>query len=316
VTAGGGTLIEAGVNDKIDFVIGATTYVATVAPGFYALADDLALAINDALEAQFPTLSAWVASYDPGNNRWSLGSYFFSPTFKFSTGANAATDIAQTLGFTATDLTGGNVYEATNPPIAAIPQSFTAALAAGHNVSVTGVIRLDAETVSMLTMGLDSPFSYTTPLLGTDVRADYFAEKSYRFVRIVIDDVQNPEGFNEVAIVDIGPSIAPEGLQGPGFVKRNEQLSTRTYAVGGAHHMTRRRRRRVWTMQWKLFSQAEEDVFDALDEALPAGSNFFLTFDDTDPGNTVYGFLVEGLTFERQLGELRYMSMTFAEALD
>jgi hypothetical protein len=132
----------------------------------------------------------------------------------------------------------------------------------------------------------------------------------------VFDDVTNTEGFVEIAVAHVGPTIEPAGLQAPGFVTRNDQLSSISYAVGGAHHMTQRRRRPVYSMQWKLFSKAEQDAFDALDAARPAGSNFFITFDTADPETTVYGFLVKGLTFERQLGELRYMAMEFAEALD
>lgn len=316
--AGGGLEVVAGVNDSIDWDDTGGEITAIVAPGFYATPDGLCVAVVAALLASSGGGHGFSCTYDAGSDRFTIGGVF-PPVyidFLFGTGTNAATSIRGILGFTATDV-GDEFNEATGAPAAGTPEAFTAAIIRGHSVSPTGTIRFDANAASMLAVGLEAAVSYTVLLQGSDdPRAAYFAEKEYRYVRFVFDDTANPIGYVEAAVAFVGPSLAVEGLQAAGFSKRNEQLSEISYSAAGTHQIIRRRRRRVYTSQWKLFSPEEEDAFDEIDEAMPAGSNFFITWDTDNMPDTVFGYLVQGLEIVRQIGELRYMTMVFAEALD
>ena len=313
-TDGFSITIVAGVNDEIRFGLGLT---ATVAPGFYASGTALAAAITTAMLAAWP--SPWLVTFNVLTRTFTFsisGSGGGMTSLNFGT-STVPPSLHRAIGFRDFNYPAGPDSH-TGSPVGGTPDPFDLVIVRSHNVSETGSIRFDAHATSLNATALGAAVDFTTPLLGDDPRADDFSSLMKRYARIVVDDVQNPTGFNELGVGFIGEGVpVPEyAPQLPGFVRANQQLSDISTSVGGTHQINRRRRRRVYTIRLKLFSQADEDLFDALDLAMPAGSNFFLIFDETDPSSIIYGFLIEGLKFEYQGGELRYVMMNFAEALE
>jgi hypothetical protein len=107
--------IVAGVNDKLDFLRGATPFTATVAPGTYAAVryysgiatTPLNAAIEAAMNAVMPVADAGVG-VEPGGV-YRVGDY--AGRVGFWTGANAATSIHRVLGFDDADVSAApNVY--------------------------------------------------------------------------------------------------------------------------------------------------------------------------------------------------------------
>lgn len=99
-------------NKYLDFTDDQGTQVAVIAEGTYATPVDLATAIQLALDAASTETMVCTYSSSTGKFTISSGSLVFS--LLFGTGANAANEIAQTIGFTATNKTGAVTYTSDN----------------------------------------------------------------------------------------------------------------------------------------------------------------------------------------------------------
>lgn len=105
--------ITAGVNDRIDFKVGATTYVATIAAGTYYSAADLCVAVWAALSAAYGAYSWGVTVGSITAGRVTIAALVGQTfTLLFGTGANVARSIGPALGFDAADLPTADVQTA------------------------------------------------------------------------------------------------------------------------------------------------------------------------------------------------------------
>jgi hypothetical protein len=113
-----GWRIEPGVNDALDFDLGAGPQVAIAAPGFYVLGPALADAVAAAMVAAAPSIE-WLAFHGVTGplrfrifNETPQGGGGFTPfNLLTSTGPNAATAIWDEIGFSrASDHTGSDTY--------------------------------------------------------------------------------------------------------------------------------------------------------------------------------------------------------------
>lgn len=100
-------------NKYLDVTDASGTFAVSVPEKTYAtpieLAEAIQLALNDAA-------SSWVytVSYDSSTGKFTISSDSATLSLLFGTGTNAANDIAQTIGFTATDKTGSTSYTSNN----------------------------------------------------------------------------------------------------------------------------------------------------------------------------------------------------------
>jgi hypothetical protein len=98
--------ITTGVNDKLDFRIGAPVYVAAIAAGIYYSAATLAAAAQAALTAAAANDWSVTVSTLTGRVTISGTTYFI---LGFGSGSNKAIDAAEILGFAAVDVEGTSV---------------------------------------------------------------------------------------------------------------------------------------------------------------------------------------------------------------
>lgn len=320
-----GWTIKANENDLVRVNRGGVKN-ALVAPGFYATGPLLATAIAAALQTADPT-PVWSCNYDvTAGKKFTISTAAHNFTFD---PAGQSTSMHIDIGFSGTTTASTLTHTADDVSYQSrqwfnvdlgSAQAATVAIARGHNVSTTGTIRVDGSVATFIGAGLDSAASdYTATLAGTsDPRIVFFASQSKRYLRGVVTDVQNPVGYAEVGIFFVGTYIEPAGaLQNEGFAQQPQHLSDIVVAAGGAHQQVLRAERREWTMSWKIFSQADEDLFTALDAAMRVGGSFFLTFDSTGAPTTTtyYGFLRKGAGWDRKVGEVRVVAFEFSEAL-
>jgi hypothetical protein len=93
----------------IDFTDDTGTKAAVVVEGTYSTPIDLAVAIAVAINTASPTKTA-VCTYSSSTGKFTISSNSIVFSLLFSTGTNAANDIAQLIGYTATNKTGAVTY--------------------------------------------------------------------------------------------------------------------------------------------------------------------------------------------------------------
>lgn len=320
-----GYTVRAGENDQIKWVEteppGALT--ATIAAGTYATPALYAAAVQTAMMAAPGRTYTYTCSYSA--SKFVIASSVALTDLYFSAANGGSATAGPDLGFTATDKGGAASYTAESVSFQGrhvvnvdlvTAQAFAVAIVRGHNVSAAGAVRLDADAATMVGQGLSATVDYTATPAGTDPRIVYFASQSFRYLRLVISDVQNSAGYNELGVWFVGPYSTPSVLESVDFVKTFEQLSSVHYAMGGAHTMVERTQRRVYSLAWEEVPQADADLFEALQTAMPMGSSFFLSLDAADdPTETIYGFLRQALSLHMRPAAYWNVPLEFAESL-
>jgi hypothetical protein len=322
-----GWTIVTGENDKIDFDrVGPDS--ATIAAGTYATGALLAAAIVTALEAS-DAVPVWACSYSAVTFKFTISSDLAFELL-FGTGNTFfESSIHPDLGYTSTDKASAvsHVGEAVayqsrhsiNVDLGAAT-AFTSGIVYGHNVSTSGTVTLHADATTMVGVYLGpetGDVDFIQVLAGTDTRVAFFASQTLRYLRLVISDVQNSTGYGELGVWFAGVYVSPSTPQSVEESKAFAQLSETLVAAGGANHHVARTRRTEWALKWKTNSSADVAIFEALDLAMPAGRNFFLSFDATDnpTTSTVYGYLTEGIVQHRNDGALYVIPVSFVESL-
>lgn len=106
--------------DTIDFDDGAAR-VATIASGWYKTPQDLAVAVQTALNAS-PSADNFTVTYSNTTGKMTILSSGSTFELLFATGVSLAQSAAAKLGFTATDLTGALTYTGQNALSKSAPQ--------------------------------------------------------------------------------------------------------------------------------------------------------------------------------------------------
>jgi hypothetical protein len=320
-SAVGWTIVTDG-NDRLGFNRGGVK-VAIVAPGTYATGALLAAAIVTALEAADAT-PVWACSYSAVTHKFTISADLAFILYASSLGQH----IFQDLGYAVVDTANGTSHTADYAAYQSrhvincdlgSAQAATVAIVRGHNISAAGTVTLEGAASTLV----GSPFGpgagdYSATPAGTDPRVVFFSSQTKRYIRLVINDVQNADGYAEVAIFFVGPYVQPTILESINFVESYEQLSEIHYAVGGAHTQTRRGRRLVYSLLWEEIESSNIDIFRALDLAMPMGACFFLSLNavDAPTTSTVYGFLRRGLVVQMRTTVYSNVPLEFAEALE
>jgi hypothetical protein len=317
-------------NDRIDFNQGGVKQ-AVIAAGTYATGALAAAAIQTAMTAADGG-ATWTVTYSAVTFKFTIASNLaFTLLFETGGGVVAGQSAHIDLGYadgdtaSATSHVAGSVAYQSRHSInvdLGSAQAFAAVIVRGHNLSTAGTVRFDADTTTLIGAPLTTPFADPPDVVafpvGTDPRIVFFASQTKRYLRLVIQDVQNSVGYNEVGIFFVGPYAQPTILESINFVEYYEPLSEIIYAIGGSHDQVRRDRRLVYTLNWEDIEQANIDIFKALNLAMPMGASFFLSLNavDAPTTSTVYGFFRNGLSIPMRSGPYSNVGpLEFAEAL-
>ncbi len=229
-------------NQKIDFEeTGATPLVATILQGQYT-ADSLCTAIKTALE--LAGASTYTVTYSDSTNKFTIvsngagGGGIF--TLLWFTGANKANSAAGMLGFLdAADDSGALTYTSDNMRIHTI-EVITADLGSaieikgfgikGHNFQNDAVLKLQANTTNSF---VSPSFSVTIPIT-TDLIMGYFSSaQTYRYWRIYIEDIDNPDGYVKIGRPFLGSYFSPVIEARRDYNEEYEDNSKKLFSEGG-----------------------------------------------------------------------------------
>jgi hypothetical protein len=300
-----GWTVVAGVNDKLDFSDG-TTRAATIAAGTYATGALMAAALQTAMNAVSTTC---VVSYSGATFKFTI-SRTGTLSLLWSSGANATTNCGKDFGFsTAADQTGSSSYTAPNVAYQSrqwLKADFGSALGVqagiviNHNSGAGGTYTLqgnasDAWTAPSLTQALAGDATIRVAFLGS--------LQTFRWWRLLIEDVQNPLGYSEVGIWYAGPYVQPTVTYAAGFAKRWNELSEVSVGISGAHFQDERPRQAAWALQWIEIPEADRATMAAAFALVPRGRNFFFAFDPVGtPTATEYVYLDQGAGEDHTVG--------------
>jgi len=303
-------------NNKLDFNRGGVK-VATIASGVYS-GPELATAMNVALNVADP--GTWQCSYSETYGFIIQRDPVIVTTFVLLTltGANLATAIWETIGFRSGVADSASIRFKVSDFLPLTNASHASSIIRGFNISAGGTCTLQMHTSALAGTGLNSTTpSFSKILIGnTERRSTYYATQTFRYARLVIDDISNDAGYNELGVFYIGPFDQPIQMVQDGFVVAKEHLTEVSYGDDGPQHANVRARRNVYRMTWKLLNAATQALFEEIDRTHPPGVPFFLALDaEEDPTNIIYGFLRAGLDIQYGVGVIRIVNMEFAESL-
>jgi len=301
-----GWVIVTGCNDRIDFNRGGVK-VATIAAGTYATGALLAAAVVTALEAADAT-PVWACSYSGSTFKFTISSDL-AFTLLFSSGANKARSIALCMGYTETDkgsatsqVAEGVSYQSRHAVMADLGAAaeITAAIAINHNSGTGGTYTFQADVASLAAVGYGdtSTPDFSQVLAGdANIRIAFFSNPNRRYLRLLVNDVQNSLGYSEVGIWFAGPYTGPTVSYAIGFTKAWEELSEISIACSGAHFQDEKARRPTWGLNWLEVGETDRAALAAAFALVPAGRAFFFAFDAvTTPADTEYVFVPEGVS--------------------
>lgn len=303
-----GFTFVSGVNDSINFDEGGLDLLGIDA-GQYATGAALATQLEAEFEAADST-PVWDVSHNPTTGVLTISTAAHPFSLLFLTGTLAFRSAAGDLGFAEIDTPSGlsavgavGVFQGRHWITVDLGEAktFSSVLIAGHNVSAAGTVRFDAHASDLAGQALGTAVDFTVALtdLGGGIRGAFFASQTKRYLRLVIKDTTNTDGYGELAVWSTGP--AP--LELPGFAvdvtDARDELGEIAYAIQGAQHAVRRGTRRVWELRAHRIDDAKKVELETFADVVRVGVPFFFDFDGTG-ANVRYVFLDRGIVFESQ----------------
>lgn len=305
-------------NNKLDFERPpGTPRVATIPAGTYVSGVDLATAITAALEAA-DAAPQWscdygVAAANTFRIRDAAGApvnfnLMFAPT-----APNYTKSIAICLGYTETDHTGTSTYTAElvsyqSRHFLKINRSDGAAINAlaaillDHTAFPSGSFpswriqanATDVWTAPTLNLAYDN-------IISRAVAVQFFSTTTLAWWRITFRDTLNTSGYFELSKFFLGPYVDPSINPRDDLRNEVEDFSAVEQGVDGTHFVDTHRKRDRWSLAFDTMETADKAIFDALEEAVRVGENFYFCWDKTAPNRrgdgvdgTTYGFMATG----------------------
>jgi hypothetical protein len=326
--------VTTGVFDRLDFKEAGTARVGTVAAGNYATGALYAAAVTTAMNNAPGHVNTYAVTYDAPTKKFTIARTAGAAAvdLPFATGANFALSVHRDLGFADTDLTGATTYTGGT----AVYQSrrwigadlgSSLAVQVGivryHNSGAGGAYKLRASNTSVAdaittaaidqTLGGDSDtrIGWPNPTIGY----------TRRYWALLIDDVTNTVGFNEVGIWYAGPYDEPAFNYIADLEEIYEELSDVQFAIAGAHFTDYRRGRRTFALHFEEHLDADRTTFLAIKDATLKGKSFFTSLKPTGaaPYDTIYGYRPAEMRFPLKgpspTGQYWDIILPFSEAL-
>ena len=137
------------------------------------------------------------------------------------------------------------------------------------------------------------PATSTQTLVGTDkLRLAFMPLESYPYRRLLIEDVQNSDGFSEVGVLYFGPYYeAPDWLLASAYGEQHEQLSGVFRASRGAFFQDRKPQAKRITGALRVPASGKASL-EQLQEAVRLGAPFFFAGDPANNPRTETFYVV------------------------
>jgi hypothetical protein len=301
----GWTVVE-DENDSLDFTEQTTgDATATLTPGTYATGAELAAEIQTQLNAE-ATDNTYTCTYSSTTKKFTIARATGSASFglEWATGANAATSCGKDLGFTVSaDDTGATSYVADlasyqSRAWVTFDLGAAAAVRVGvvlnHNAGASGTFKLLANASDAWT----SP-SVTQTLAGdADIRIAWFSTQTYRYWRLLVEDVQNTDGFTEVGVAWIGDYLQLAYPYQDGFKDGYEGGSEVSFGDHGAHYRDPKPGREIIKAAFAHHPDSDRLALKTFRSTVDRGGCFIIARDPQNETTEALYAYIEDLEFE------------------
>lgn len=318
-----GSYIVDANNDKIDFNRGGVK-VATLTHGVYTTPGAYAIMVTARLEAA-DAAPVWAVDYSPSGsaNHFRIRDAGGAPlgfNLLGQTGVNANVSALPDMGFDAgIDFTGASTY--TSGRVSYQSRKYLivskadgsagtamVAIIADHNATVVGSstvrshVYIQGNTTNawpLVGLPLDEEF---TDLAQVNALEDpnvpcrrYFAvgQQTLEFYRLVIDDVQNPDGYQRLGRFLLGTFLDFSICIADSLAIHPEDFSTGQEGPDGTLYASLRRRREVFDVGWNQAATAAHSDLLSFFRRIAARRQWFFDFDIADYSQTYYGYFKE-----------------------
>jgi len=281
-----GWTIVAGFNDKIDFNEGAGSLVATLTAGNYATGALMASHIQTQLDAA--AAATITVSYSSSTFKFTITSDGGTFELEWDTGTNALTSTAPCLGYSvAADDTGGVSYVSDTASYQSrhwIQADLVTAIVAkswalvDHNISASATVSKQSNATDAWTAPTVDDTTWDSAA-GATLYVDYLGSTStYRYHRILINDVTNDDGFAEVGVWVYGEFDEYAGIA-TGLPRGALDLSRKTVADNGAHYVDSKQHGQSRVFATPIATDAERTQLETMRTSIDIGESFILSFD-------------------------------------
>jgi hypothetical protein len=321
-------------NNKLDFNRGGVK-VATIASGTYATPTAYALAVTAALEAA-DAPPTWVVSYNATTKFFTIAdSGGASFDLLVQTGANAYRSCFADMGWDAdfSDQTGSPSYTAIRKSYQSrkyiilskadgSAASAGAIIIADHNMTLLGssTVRSHVHIQGNATNAwsaptLDEELTELPEVNGLEDQnvptRHYFEDdvQAFEFYRIIIDDVQNPDGYNRLGRLFLGGWLDLAICISSEMTIQRQDFSTAQEGPDGTSFANLRRSRQVFNIGWKEADTGTHAALLGFFRTVAAYRQWFMDFDIVEYGETYYGYFQEPPA--RSFVPIEYWDWTF-----
>jgi hypothetical protein len=323
--------VTAGFGDRLDFLDDGNAKAADLTPGNYATPALYLAHVAARMNAQSGLANTYAASRNPTTGKVTLARAGGSATFglPWQSGANAARSAGKDLGFdTSANDTGSTSYEA-DLAMYHSREWVIVDLGAALGVEFAGFLEHNAGAGGVVTLQGNSSDAWTAPAFsqvlaadGASLRASWLgAVQTYRYWRLLVEDVQNPLGYSAGGILWFGPVYAPARGVDIGYSRGNEELTRVIRAANGAHRVNLKPTAETLKVRFSKRPTTERDAFFAMAAVAKPGVCLFLQRDVLNAAaerRTFYGSFESPITADHFLagdGHRYTLDLGFKEAL-
>jgi len=315
-------VIKSGVNDRLDFKDSTSTVrAASLTPATYNAASIFAH-LKTQMEAVCSDTFTW-AYLESGTDKNKFKVTIGSGTFELltNTGANKARSVFPTIGFSdAADKTGASSYTADYVRIHTeefLVEDFGSAIdiygvfIKGHNFSSTAVVKVEFSTNNFSSISESFTFTIQAGVLVLE----WDAAKTYRYIRIYIQDIDNPAGYVAMGVVSAAPQLQPsENFLNEGEIDRIDPSELQVSAHGQESSI-QIEHYDVWPYTFLVKGSTEKANFDALFDNVGYSKAFFIVEDPASPLTTTKYVAISSFKWTPRVRarNLWYLSMSIRE---
>lgn len=309
--------VIAGFNDKIDFLDGATTRVATLVPANYATGADYLLMVQTQMNAVSVT-NTWTGAYSTSTFKATLShDNVGAGSLLFDSGANKLTSAHLDLGYTSTDKTGGSSYTAENVSyhsreyiISDLGSAQGAELCSifdALTLATGGEIRVQGNATNVWTAPTFNQLLTSGLYFHTDV---FTSTQTFRYWRILVDDVQNTNGYSQLSYVHIGDKLEISVPFFFGYTKGRQELSGVNRNYRGNTLVNLNSTLHFWNTQW-IVSSADRTALETALDTIKAGVKFVFILDSNFETVQELSYLLNAVDFNQATDDDWSMALIF-----
>lgn len=316
-------VITAGVNDKLNFNIGAGEVTATLTAGTYTpttLAAEIVTRMNAA------AAGTYTCTFSRSTGKWTITKSAGTLSLLAATGTNVATGVWSSIGFSATDRTGALTYTGssialhteesvvfdlvTSEAIDSFAMFFDKM--SGMNLSSSAALRLQANATNAWSAP-SVDVALTIDTVYEAVSHFFSSDQTYRYWRLKVVDPANADLYVELGKIVLGKAIQVADMPSNSFTHSVDDTSTYQETDYGHRYGDVYPLRKKLAIEYAALSYTEIQTLETAFRRNGRGTPILLSFDSTAEFYDKDHFLLYAY-FDSELEQRHLIKNRFSQA--